>query len=227
MVVLNHDVRDGTEELCLRHGARVFREPWKGHIAQKNSAAQKATQPWILGIDADEAVTPELRDEIAATLERETKSPQHVAFSFPRLCFYCGRWIRHGEWYPDRGLRLWRKGKAEWGGVDPHDKLQVHGAIGKLHRDLLHYPMDSINHQIVKTVKYADTFVEESMKQHRTITAFDLLVRPIWRFLRGYVFRLGFLDGWQGFTIAWLTAFYTFLRYVRVREAQLPKQPPE
>jgi glycosyltransferase involved in cell wall biosynthesis len=227
MVVLNQEVQDGTEEICVRHGAKVFREPWKGHIAQKNSAAAKATQEWILGIDADEAVTPELREEIAATLEREARSAQHVAYSFPRLVFYCGRWIRHGDWYPGRGVRLWRRGQAEWGGVDPHDELQVQGTIGKLHQNLLHYTMETINHQIAKTVKYADNFVEHRLKEKKSITVFDLLVRPVWRFWRGYLFRLGFLDGWQGFTIAWLTAFYTFLRYVKVREAELPKETRE
>ena len=106
IVVLNEDARDGTEEIAVKHGAKVFREPWKGHVAQKNSAAQKAGQDWLLGLDSDEAVSPGLRDEIAAALAAEAKSPQHAAFSFPRLTCYCGRWIRHGDWYPDRGVRL-------------------------------------------------------------------------------------------------------------------------
>jgi hypothetical protein len=92
-----------------------------------------------------------------------------------------------------------------------------------LRHDLLHYTTETINHQIAKTVRYADDFVRHRAEQGKTVTFLDLLVRPAWRFWRGYLFRLGFLDGWQGFTIAWLTAFYTFLRYVKVRESQLPK----
>jgi glycosyltransferase involved in cell wall biosynthesis len=225
IVVLNEDARDGTEEIALKHGAKVFREPWKGHVAQKNSAVQKASQDWLLGLDSDEAVSPGLRDEIAAALAAEAKSPQHAAFSFPRMSYYLGKWIRHGDWYPDRCLRLWRKGQGEWGGVDPHDKLIVRGSIGRLHRDLFHYTMESLNHQITKTVKYADDFARHCAAEKKTVSFLDLLVRPVWRFWRGYLFRLGFLDGWQGFSIAWLTAFYTFLRYARAREAQLPQRP--
>jgi glycosyltransferase involved in cell wall biosynthesis len=125
IVVLNEDVRDGTEEIALKHGAKVFREPWKGHVAQKNSAANKAGQDWILGLDADEEVSAELRQEIATTLQNPAAAVGKAAFSFPRLNYYCGRWIRHGDWYPDRKTRLWRRGKGRWGGEDPHDRLEV------------------------------------------------------------------------------------------------------
>jgi hypothetical protein len=104
-----------------------------------------------------------------------------------------------------------------------HEKLIVQGRVGYLKSEMLHYSMESVEHQIKKTLKYADEFVRICAKQGRTVTVLDLLVRPVWRFWRSYLFRLGFLDGWQGFTIAWMTAFYTFLRYVKVREAQLPK----
>lgn len=221
VVVLNEDVRDGTEEIAKKCGAKVFREPWKGHVAQKNSAIAKATQDWVLGLDADEVVSPELRDEIITTLGRIKQPAEPAAFSVPRLNFYCGRWIRHGDWYPDRKTRLWRRGKARWEGEDPHDRLAVDGAVEKLRGNLLHYPMESINHQIAKTAKYADYFVQNAVKQKQNVTFVDLLVRPVWRFLRSYVFKLGFLDGWQGFTIAWMTSFYTFVRYAKVREAYL------
>ncbi len=223
IIVLNDDVADGTEEIARKHGAKVFRERWKGHVAQKNSAVDKAAQAWILGLDADEVVSPALRSEIAGLLAGPGPSGKAAAYAFPRCAFYCGRWIRHGDWYPDRQTRLWRRGHARWGGIDPHDKLLVDGIVDRLHHDLLHYTAETINHQIVKTMKYADDFARHCAAENRTVTFLDLLVRPVWRFWRAYLFRLGFLDGWQGFTIAWLTAFYTFLRYVRAREAQLPK----
>jgi glycosyltransferase involved in cell wall biosynthesis len=223
IVVVNEEVGDGTDRIAESCGARVFREPWKGHVAQKNSAADKATQPWILGLDADEVVPPSLQSEIAGLLAGSGKPGKAAAWCFPRCAFYCGRWIRHGDWYPDRQTRLWQKGRARWGGIDPHDKLLVDGPVDRLRHDLLHYTAETINHQIVKTMKYADDFARHCVEQERTVTFLDLVMRPLWRFWRAYLFRLGFLDGWQGLTIAWLTAFYTFLRYVRAREAQLKK----
>ncbi|HZQ45571.1 MAG TPA: glycosyltransferase family 2 protein [Verrucomicrobiae bacterium] len=222
IVVLNNDVQDGTEQIAMDRGAKVFREPWKGHIAQKNSAASKASQPWILGLDSDEAVSPELKGQIEQALAAEQRQETHAAYSFPRLTFFCGRWIRHGDWYPDRSIRLWRKGRAEWGGVDPHDKLKVNGTIGQLHGDLLHYNAESLNKQIAKVSAFSDDFVKDALARGRKASWFDLAFRPVWRFLRSYFFRFGFLDGWQGWHIAWMTAFYTVTRYAKVREAQLP-----
>src|SRR5437667_5569524 len=106
VVVLNEEVRDGTDEIARAQGAKVFREPWKGHVAQKNAAAQKAAQEWILGLDADEAVSRELREEIQALFAAGERLAPFAAFSFPRLTKFCGRWIRHVDWYPDRGTRL-------------------------------------------------------------------------------------------------------------------------
>src|SRR5258708_7475514 len=114
IVVINDDVNDGTEQVALAHGARVFREPWKGHAAQKTSAAQKATQPWILSLDCDEEVPLSLRAEIEQTLADPSKTGSFSAFEFPRCTQYCNRWIRHGDWYPDRVIRLWKKGSATW-----------------------------------------------------------------------------------------------------------------
>ena len=218
IVVLNEDVRDGTEEIARQHGAQVFREPWKGFVAQKNSVQAKASQPWVLGLDADEVVSPKLREEIIALFAQTP--PRCAAYSFPRRSFYFGRWIGHGDWYPDRCVRLWQANRAHWMGVEPHAALKVDGAIGKLHHDLLHYTMDSLNDQVAKTVTYADAFAQHCSQTGRRITSADLLVRPAWRFVRGYLLRLGFLDGWQGYTIAWLTAFYTFLRYAKARQGQ-------
>ncbi len=176
-------------------------------------------------MDADEVVSPPLWTEIARRLASSPPPENVAAYSFPRCAFYCGRWIRHGDWYPDRQTRLWQRGRARWGGIDPHDKLLVDGPVIRLRHDLWHYTTETINFQIIKTMNYADDFARHGVEQGRTVSYADLLLRPAWRFWRAYLFRLGFLDGWQGLTIAWLTAFYTFLRYVRLREAQLQKIP--
>lgn len=224
IVVLNEDVTDDTEKVAVSFGARVYREKWKGFIGQKNSALAKATQPWILGMDADEVVSDKLRDEIIRTISAGPDSSVG-AFNFPRCTRYFGRWIRHGEWYPDRVIRLWRREAAQWTGVDPHAALQVNGTIQRLSGDLLHYTTDTLNRQVAKTVAYADDFARHCQEKGRRVHLIELVVRPVWRFVRGYVFKLGFLDGWQGFTIAWMTAFYTFLRYARAREATLQAAP--
>jgi glycosyltransferase involved in cell wall biosynthesis len=222
IVVLNDDIADGTDQIAESFGAKVFREPWKGHIAQKNSAAQKAAGDWILGLDADEAVSPELRDEIQKLFSEPEKLRRFAAFSFPRCTFYCGRWIRHGDWYPDRQTRLWRRGAAEWGGVDPHDKLLVAGRVGRLQNDLQHFSNDSINRQIEKLIPFSDEFVRQHLAGNRYSSWLDLALRPGWRFFRAYFLRLGFLDGWPGYYIARLNAFSALTRYTKVREAKLP-----
>lgn len=220
VVVLNEDVADGTDQFAEAAGARVFREPWKGYIGQKNSAAAKATQPWLLGLDADEEVSDALRQEIIATLTSPAAREPFAAFSFPRCSRFCGRWIRHGDWYPDRTVRLWRRGRAEWAGQEPHARLEVRGRVGRLRGDLLHYTAVDLAHQVTKGLTYADYFVRQRRDAPARVGLLDLGLRPAWRFVRGYVLRRGFLDGWQGLAIARLAAFETFLKYARWREAQ-------
>lgn len=228
VVVTDENVTDGTEEIAASYGAKVIREPWKGISGHRNLASEKATQPWLLALDADEVVSPALRAEIiqttTATDARESVS--YAAYGFPRCTLFFGRWIRHGDWYPDRIVRLWQNGRGHWSG-NLHEKLIVQGSIGYMRGEILHYSMESLEQRIKKTLKYADIFARTCAEQGRTVTFLDLLVRPPWRFWRAYLFRLGFLDGWQGFTIAWLAAFYTFLRYAKAREAQMQKLLPQ
>jgi glycosyltransferase involved in cell wall biosynthesis len=227
VVVLNEDARDGTEEIALRHGAKVFREPWRGYKAQKNSAAAKSTQEWIFNLDADEAVSTALRDEIVYHFAPSKALEGVAALNFPRLSWYCGRWIRHGDWYPDRQTRIWRRGQGEWGGVDPHPHIVVRGSIRKLRGDLEHYSTDSINQRLQKIIPFSDEFLAQRGPSLGTPGVFELALRPAWRFLRAYIIKRGFLDGWQGFYIASHTAFATLVRYAKVRESRLnATQPP-
>ena len=219
VLVLNAEVTDGTDAIAAEFGARVYREPWKGFVGQKNSVSDKAAQEWILGLDADEVVPQALREEIAGLLDAPAPA---AAYNFPRCTFYCGRWIRHGDWYPDRVTRLWRRGAARWEGVEPHAYLRVDGQTGRLRRDLHHFSNESIDRQIAKIAPYSDWFVKHCLEKGRTAGVLDLAIRPWWKFLRAYFFKLGFLDGWPGYYIAWLSAFSTVTRYTKVREARLP-----
>jgi glycosyltransferase involved in cell wall biosynthesis len=215
VVILQHDVTDGTEELARSYGAQVFREPWKGFIGQKASALVKTSSLWTLNLDADEVVSTELHAEIARAIS--TAGPAIGAFSFPRCTQFLGRWIRHGDWYPDRVIRLARKDRVHWGGEEPHARLEVKGQISRLKADLLHYSNESISRQIAKIGPYSSAFVEASKKSGRRARWIDLLFRPAWRFIRGYLLKRGFLDGLPGYYIAWANAFTVATRYTMLR----------
>ncbi|MGH7978892.1 MAG: glycosyltransferase family 2 protein [Limisphaerales bacterium] len=217
IVVLNDTVSDGTDKIAESFGAKVFREPWKGFVAQKNSAADKCAQPWLLNLDADEVVTPSLQKEIAA-VTTDSGAP-YAAYQFPRCAFYCGRWIRHGDWYPDHVLRLWRRGSARWAGGQIHEQLQVNGRVGRLRSDLLHYTNENIERHISKIAVYHADFVKRRAASGRPSGFFEFVARPPWRFFRAYILRLGFLDGWQGYYIARFSAFSTLTKYAMLLEA--------
>lgn len=219
VVLVNDDVQDGTVEIAEGLGATVFTEPWKGHVSQKNSAAGKAKQEWVFGLDADEVVSAELRAEITA-LFADGAVEDFDAFSVPRVTFYCGRWIRHGDWYPDRKTRLWKRGTACWGGKDPHDKLMHAGPVCKLRADLEHYSMTDLDHHVRKALAYAGIFARQYPPDAPRIGLVGLWMRPKWRFIRSFFIRFGFLDGWQGLAVATIIAFETFIRYAKVREIQ-------
>jgi glycosyltransferase involved in cell wall biosynthesis len=217
IVVLNDDVNDGTDKIAASFGAKVFREPWKGFGPQKNSAVAKATQDWLLNLDADEEVTPGLRDEIRRAV---TNPGPHAAFCFPRLTQFWGRWIRHGDWYPDLKVRLWRRGQARWSDAPVHETPVVGGTVGRLHGELRHYMTESYDQQLQKMLRYVDVFARECAARGRKVSIADIVFRPAWKFFRCYLLRLGFLDGRQGFTVACQGAIYTFLRYSKALEQQ-------
>jgi len=170
-------------------------------------------------LDADEVVSPELRDEIQKIFTEGHKLERVTAFSMPRLSWCCGRWIHHGDWYPDRQTRLWRKDAALWGGGNIHEKLTINGRVEQLHRDLLHFSLDSLDSHLAKISVYSNCFAQDKIAQGYRPSIFDLTLRPIWRFLRCYLLRGGFCDGWVGFYLAWQTAFACLTRYAKVREA--------
>ena len=225
VVVLNAEVRDGTEELARKYGAKVFREPWKGYLAQKQSAAAKCTQPWLFNLDADEEVSPELRQELLDWFSRPAKLQAYAALSCPRLSWFSGRWMRHGDWYPDRLTRFWLAGRGRWSGLDPHPFVKADGAIGKLQGELRHYSADTVEGRLKKMLHFSDEFLRQHAASGKVPGAFELVARPFWRFVRAYLIRRGCLDGWQGFYIASHTAFATLVRYARLREARKTASP--
>jgi len=221
-----------TELEEIRRRIREFRDArdWMQFHNPKNLACSIAIEAGEL-LEHFQWKTPE-ESLVVATADKAriaqeiadvvgTQTAPHAAYEFPRCTFYCGRWIRHGDWYPDRVRRLWRRGAAHWAGDEPHARLETDGRMGRLQSDLLHYSNESINWQLDKIGRSADPFVRHCLEAGRCAGWLDLTVRPVWKFLRAYVLRLGFLDGWPGYYIAWLGAFSTVTRYAKVREARL------
>ena len=224
ILAIDDRVVDGTDKIAVSIGAKVISQPWRGHAAHRNFASAAARQPWLLAIDADEVVSDELRAEILAAFQN--LPPEVAAFSFPRLSFFGGRWIRHGNWYPDRKVRLWRKDAGQWEG-DPHEKLVLRGAVVSLRADLLHFSNENIDQLLGKIRVVSTIFVQQCQTRHRRAKWTDLAIRPFWKFFRAYVLRRGFLDGWPGYFIAWMDAFSTVTRYSKVIEAGQEANKPQ
>jgi glycosyltransferase involved in cell wall biosynthesis len=224
MVVVTNDCTDRTAEVAGAFGARVMEHPWVDFRAQKNFALQQCASEWALNLDADEEVSRALRAAIGAFLLHPGSA---VAASFPRKCRLFNRWIRHGDWYPDRSLRLSRRGRASWEGDAVHTRLGIKGSVCRLKEDLLHYPYASIHVHVTRLERYADLFAIEQVRAGKRWSVWSAMTRPLWRFFRAYVLRLGWLDGYAGFYIAAMTAYYTHLRYAKWREREVTAPPGE
>lgn len=216
VVVVDSHSTDGTVAIAEEYAGRVLVRDWPGHVAQKEFAARQATHEWVFSIDADERVSPELRREIEA-LRRE--GPGDAAgFSMPRLTWHLGRWIRHGGWYPDRKIRLFRKDRFRVEGRNPHDRFAVDGPVGRLHGDLLHYSYRDFAHQMRTMNSFSSIAARELYDEGRRSVIAPLVFRPPWKFLETYVYKLGLLDGFPGLAIAVSTAYLVFARYVKLWE---------
>jgi glycosyltransferase involved in cell wall biosynthesis len=216
IVVVDNGSEDRTCEIALRLGARVIVEPWRGYAAQKNFAAAQATHDWILSLDADEAVNEELEGEILALKVQE--EPPFRAYTMPRLAQYCGRWILHGGWYPDRKIRLYHRAFGEWAGSYVHESVKTQQPAGQLHGNLLHFTCGSLSEHVRTVDKYTTLAARELAAARRPIPLRRLTLDPAWTIFRTYVLRRGFLDGPQGIAIAWMAGVYTFLKYAKARE---------
>ncbi len=224
IVLVYNDCTDGTEAIARdEYGATIFAETWHGHRDQKAIALAKATRPWVLCIDADEVLSQELAASIRAFVEAD--DPAFAGAMFPRKVWFLGRWITHGDWYPDTSLRLLRNGKGRWGGSREHDKILLDGPAKKLAGDLLHFSFRDLNHQASKITYFADIFVERKAAKTKRWRTFPVVFRSFWRFFRAYFIRRGFLDGFPGFYIAFFQAFATFYRYARIYETKFVRHP--
>ncbi|HEY3854828.1 MAG TPA: glycosyltransferase family 2 protein [Verrucomicrobiae bacterium] len=223
IVILNQEVHDGTEAIVKSFGGKVVRHPWHGFREQKNLVLTHATQPWILALDADEEVSQELKDSIFQFFSRDAE--RFAGADFARKVWFMGRWITHGDWYPDRVLRLFRREKGIWSGTSEHCAVKVEGATTALPGDLLHYSNPNISSYVAKINYFADIHLQRQLAEGAKWSAGSAAFRSAWRFARAYFLRRGFLDGYPGFFIAASTAYSTLVRHSRLFEHGQPTKP--
>ncbi len=220
IVVVDSFSTDRTKEICAELGKtlniRFFEHPFEGHIEQKNFAKNLTSYDYILSLDADEALNDVLRSEIAS-IKQDTK---YQAYSFNRLTSYCGKWIHHCGWYPDKKLRLFHKECGEWGGENPHDRVLVKEGIPTFHikkGDLLHYSFLSIAQHANTANTFSETAAREALaKGKKASFLIHVLFNPLYTFIKKYFFQRGFLDGYYGFIICILSAHSNFLKYSKI-----------
>jgi glycosyltransferase involved in cell wall biosynthesis len=214
IVVVDSGSSDRTCELAEKLGAKVYDSPWPGYAKQKNLAAEKSSNDWILSLDADEA----LSENLEAELWRIKKGgPKFDAYTMPRLAQYLGRWILHSGWYPDRKVRLYHRDKANWVGEFVHESVHTAGTVGHLEGQILHYTCESLAEHIHTLDRYTTLAAEQIIYQKRKITLARIIFDPPWTFVRTYFLKAGFLDGLEGLAIAYMAAFYNFLKYAKAR----------
>ncbi len=216
IIVVDSGSTDRTVAIAEGFGAIVKNQPWLGFRDQKNSALDACTQPWVLALDCDEEVSAELKKSIVYFFESGA-AEKFSGAEFNRKVFFLGRWILHGDWYPDTKLRLFRRECARW--VHPiHEIITLQGRQIKLPGDLLHYSFPSMNSYIDKINLFADEFIKRDDQQMKAWSLIQNIMRPLWRFFRAYLLRRGFLDGFPGLWISVATAFSVFVRYSRSYE---------
>ena len=218
IIVVDSCSMDKTAEIAKSKGAEVILQPFLGYVEQKNMALEVANSDFVLSLDADEAL-----DKILESSILEAKNDFNFkGYSMNRCTNYCGKFIRHGAWYPDKKLRLIDKKNAYWGGDNPHDKLILkdEGPIKHLKGDILHYSYNSIEEHVQQNNKFSTISAETYFKRGKKTNVFKIIVHPFWAFFLGYILRGGFLDGFYGFVVALHVAHLSFLKHAKLYHKQ-------
>jgi glycosyltransferase involved in cell wall biosynthesis len=217
VVVVDSESTDATVAIAGRHAHRVVVREWRGYVDQKNYAASIASHDWILSLDADERVTPELAAEIKATL---AATPSDAAYRIPRVTWHFGRWIRSTDWYPDYQLRLYDRRSAGWTGRYVHEAVTVHGTVGRLKSELQHHAYRDIADHLETMDRYTTDAARQMAESGRRAGLLQLAGHPPLAFLRNYIAHGGFRDGAAGFVISAMNAYYVFLKFAKLWELE-------
>ncbi len=219
ILVVDSYSTDSTGEIAKEKGATFIQNKFEGHIQQKNFALEKASFDYVLSLDADEALNQVASDEILAIKSAWT----HDSYSLNRLTNFCGKWIHHCGWYPDRKVRLFDRKVAKWAGVNPHDRIEIaEGATNKqLKGDILHYSFPTIHSHVKTANSFSEIAAKEAVKHGKKANVIvHLILNPSFTFFRKFFLQLGFLDGVHGFMICVLSAYANFLKYSKIWQLQ-------
>jgi glycosyltransferase involved in cell wall biosynthesis len=216
IIVVDSFSTDRTKSICLEKGVTFIEHAFAGHVQQKNFALAQARYSYVLSLDADEALSKELEKSVLAVKANWTAD----AYSMNRLTSYCNHWIKHTDWYPDRKIRLFDKRKARWGGSNPHDKIitDEEASISFITGDILHFSYHSISQHIKQLDYFTEIGAQVAFDKGKKASIPVILFSPWVKFVKSYVVRLGFLDGYYGFLVCAISAFASFLKYVKLRE---------
>ena len=224
IVVVDSDSTDDTVALARRSTDRVETRAWAGYSAQKNFAASLASNDWILSLDADERVTPELAAEITSLLASE---PARRGYRIPRISHYLGRWIRGTDWYPDYQLRLYDRRAGTWNGRRVHESVALNAEPGQLRHDLQHFPYRDISDHLATIDRYTTLAAEQMRADGRIPSIAGVARHPPFAFFRNYVLRGGFKNGSAGLVVSALNSYYVFLKLAKARETASRPLPPD
>jgi glycosyltransferase involved in cell wall biosynthesis len=216
IVVVDSGSADRTVEIATERGARVFTEEWKGYTAQKNSALEKARGSWVVSLDADEEFSPEARADLRRLLAED--DPNVQAYAFRRKVRFLGKWITHGDWYPDYVVRAWRRHAGRFEGGHVHESVRVKGSVKYLRSEILHHSFKDRADHLARARKYAGLWARNQFEKGRPSIWSDRWFRPPLRFFRAFVVKAGWLDGWRGAWIAWVSAREVAWKYARLGE---------
>ncbi len=216
LVLVDSRSDEATESIARERAARVERVRYRGDIATKSEVVSWATQDWVMILDADEVIPPGLRDEIKTALA--TAPPEVGGYEVNRLTYHLGRWIRHGDFFPDWVVRVFRRGHLTYIGADPHGRTTVSGEVRRFETPLEHYSYRDLADQVARIQFFSDESARVLVESGKQPRLRDMVLRPPARFLRAYVLKRGFLDGVPGFVIAAATAFHVFLKYAKYWE---------
>lgn len=219
-IVIDSGSTDRTLEICKEFGAKIIHNPWPGFVEQKRYGFEQCTCDWVLNVDADEEMSPELQEEIVTSLSNLAATPNIVGFELSRVVYYLGKWWRKGGWYPEYRLRLCRRDVTSWGGDEPHEHAIVRGKTVRLRSELRHFTYEDMTHHMRSLNNFARMAAETMHRKGRRFSIFSLFIHPPARIIKFYLVKKGYREGFPGLIVACFESWYVFLKYIKLWEIE-------
>lgn len=223
IIIVDSHSTDKTREIAKKFTDNIWEMDWQGFGPTKEFARQKAGNAWVLSIDADEEVTPELKEELLKAVQNDSL----VGYLIPRKSLFLGKWVKHSGWYPDYVLRLFRKESGQFDKALVHEQVQIKGEIGYLKNPLQHYTYPNLEHYFKKLRRYTTLAPQELYQKGNRAYPWDLIFRPPATFFKMYLIKLGFLDGWQGLVLAVLSSYQVLIKYLKLLQLNFQRRNVE